>query len=107
MSRRIEWRSRPPGDDNLVAVEDGVGVRAAWPADSNLLTDFLNDMEWLRADSQGNLAITTPEPSDWGDLVISRSYDGGVLFVDPELYWNGIAEVFRSRGNDPHLWRAR
>ena len=38
---------------------------------------------------------------------IARSADGDILFIDPEQYWNGISELFRTRGDDPHPWRGR
>jgi hypothetical protein len=38
---------------------------------------------------------------------LSRSQQGDVIEVDPELYWVGIADWFRSRGADPHPLRGR
>lgn len=79
----------------------------AWRADPALLADFLNDMKALEA--AGDVAFDGPgtDPDGWGDLVISRAENGDILFIDPELYWNGISTVFRSRGDDPHPWRGR
>jgi hypothetical protein len=79
----------------------------AWRADAALLADFLNDMDALQADR--GVAVHGPgsDPAEWGDLVIARSETGDILFVDPELYWDGIATVFRSHGDDPHPWRGR
>ena len=61
----------------------------------------------LRDGNGSGMAVTDHDPDRWGALVISRSADGDVLFIDPELYWNGIADLFRSRGDDPHPWRGR
>ena len=61
----------------------------------------------LRGDGGPSLDIEEDDPEVWGDLVISRAADGDILFIDPELYWNGIAELFRSRGDDPHPYRQR
>lgn len=118
MSRRIEWRSAPDGANALVAVEggtppDGIGGHAgmggtvvrSWPAEPGLVADFLNDMGTL-GDGDGT-DIADPDPDGWGDLVIARSADGDVLYIDPELYWNGIADLFRAHGDDPHPWRGR
>lgn len=54
------------------------------------------------------LDVTDTDPARWGELVIARSTEGGdILFIDPEQYWNGISELFRTRGDDPHPWRGR
>src|SRR5256885_3094926 len=47
-------------------------------------------------------------PQEWGNIVMSRSDEGDVLWVDPALYWEGIAYWFRSdrkstRLNSSHL----
>jgi hypothetical protein len=105
MGLRIEWRSRKEGDDVIIAVDDSSNeVLRAWEADPELLTDFLNDMSELSDAATGKERL----PNDnWGNLVIARSSEGDVLEVDPQLYWEGIAYWFRSRGNDPHLWQGR
>lgn len=87
--------------------EDAGVVVQAWPAEPTRLTDFLNDMSTLTDHGDSQVEEARADPDAWGDLVIARSADGDVLFIDPELYWNGIADHFRSRGNDPHLYRAR
>lgn len=108
MSRRIEWRTPPNGADALVAVEDAGGtVVQAWPAEPSLVADFLNDMAALRDGGKSGMDVADADPGRWGELVIARSADGDVLFIDPERYWNGIADLFRSRGDDPHPWRGR
>ena len=109
MTLRIEWRSRTEGDDALLAVEDDSNaVLSAWEADPALLTDFLNDMAGLDAHKGGiSVDVSQRDPEQWGELVIARSESGDVLSVDPQLYWEGVAYWFRSRGRDPHEWRAR
>ena len=108
MALRIEWRSRAEGDDTILAVEDGSNaVLKAWLADTDLLTDFLNDMVGLdlvgtEPKSTNGVDYSQRSPQEWGDLVISRSDTGDVLSIDPTLYWGGIAYWFRSRGRDPH-----
>jgi hypothetical protein len=91
----------------LLVVEEDGGVVRAWAAEPARLTDFLNDMSTLTGHGDTQVDEARADPAAWGDLVIARSADGDVLFIDPELYWNGIADHFRSRGNDPHLYRAR
>lgn len=90
----------------MLAVEEDAGVVRAWPAEPARLTDFLNDMSTL-GDGGSQVDGDRTDPAAWGDLVIARSADGDVLFIDPERYWNGIADFFRSRGDDPHLYRNR
>lgn len=108
MGLRIEWRSRAEGDDALLAVEEPSNtVLEAWKADAALLTDFLNDMTGLSAVSRDGVDISQRDPDTWGALVIARSESGDVLNVDPQLYWEGIAYWFRSRGADPHPWHGR
>ena len=111
MAFRLEWRSRAEGDDTLLAVEEGSdAVVKAWAANTDLLTDFLNDMEGLDRDyevkSGNGVDHIHRRPQEWGDLVMSRSDAGDVLWIDPELYWDGIAHWFRSKGRDPHPYRA-
>ena len=109
MGLRIEWRSRAEGDDALLAVEeDSNTVLEAWDADPASLTDFLNDMAALDAHKDRERAdVSERNPDLWGALVIARSESGDVLSIDPQLYWEGVAYWFRSRGADPHPWRGR
>lgn len=104
---RIEWRTRDEGDDSLIAIEGETNtVVRVWPVDPDLLIDFLNDMEGLDPGEGSELTERQRDAVDWGELVISRAEDGDVIEVDPELYWEGVAIWFRSRGADPHLWQA-
>jgi len=116
MALRIEWRSRAEGDDTILAVEEGSNaVVKAWSADTDLLTDFLNDVVGLDAysdaksdaKSTNGVDYSQRSPQGWGELVIARSDTGDVLSIDPQLYWEGIAYWFRSRGRDPHPYHAR
>lgn len=109
---RIEWRSRlkldgDPLNDALLAVdEDDNAVRQVWPVDPDRLADFLNDMRDLRVEAD-QAPSELVNAGNWGELVIARSASGEVISVDPELYWDGVAFWFRSRGQDPHRWRGR
>jgi len=109
MGLRIEWRSRAEGDDSLLTVdEQSDTVVEAWPADTLLLTDFLNEMTTFeKRPEQNGVRGAQRDPDEWGALVIARSDAGDVLDVDPQLYWEGVAFWFRSRGEDPHPWRGR
>ena len=105
MGLRIEWRSRTEGDDVIIAVDDTSNVvLRAWEANPTLIADFLNEMTDLSDADTGKESTATEY---WGNLVLSRSSEGDVLDVDPQLYWEGIAFWFRSRGGDPHPWRGR
>lgn len=74
--------------------------------DKALLLDFLNDMTAL--ETLGCVVdVDRPSPEAWGTLVLARSDVGGVLDIDPQLYWEGIASWFRAEGDDPHPWRRR
>jgi hypothetical protein len=117
MALRMEWRRRTEGDETILAVETGSNaVVKTWPANTELLMDFLNDMVGLdptapNANAEGKstngVDHTQHPPQEWGDVVMSRAEDGDVLWVDPQLYWEGIAYWFRSRGLDPHPARPR
>ena len=110
MALRIEWRSRAEGDETILAIDDGSNaVVKAWWADTELLTDFLNDMVGLDAfstagdgQSANGADYSQRSPQEWGELVMARSDAGEVLNIDPGLYWERIAYWFRSRGLDPH-----
>jgi hypothetical protein len=105
MSLRIEWRSRAEGDDAIITVDDGTDrVLKSWPANLDVLVEFLNDMRGFTED-EGHDDLG--DASGWGDLVIARSEAGDVLTVNPQLYWEGVAYWFRAHGTDPHLWRRR
>jgi hypothetical protein len=110
MTTRFEWRTRGAGADVLLFVseygEAGDTVIRSWPADRALLTDFLNDMQQLDGTPVDlRTDVDQRNPEQWGKLVLSRASSGGdVLYIDPELYWDGIYYWFRSRGLDPHPW---
>ena len=108
MSLRIEWRSRAEGDDTLLAVEEESDiVIGEWEANPSLLTDFLNDMEDASYRHRTSAAAKQQYPEEWGALILARAEDGDILLIDPQLYWEGIAYWFRSRGDDPHPWRGQ
>lgn len=100
MSLTIQWRLRPDSDTVLI-VEDETTVQVAIPADAAVLSRMLTDPGDLAAWEGGKLLEGIDrDPAVWGELVISRSQEGQILMMDPELFWNGIYEWFRSRGVD-------
>ncbi|MBO0691838.1 MAG: hypothetical protein J2P58_02980 [Acidimicrobiaceae bacterium] len=104
--RIIEWRRAEDGEEAVIAVEESTDViTRVWPASPAILADFLNDMHLLESPSGGVDEGFGSDPEDWGDVVIARSESGQILRVDPQLYWEGVATWFRSRGDDPHRWR--
>jgi len=104
---RIEWRHSKQSGDALVAVDESTNTPlVVWEASGASLTDFLNEMEESRnRSSRAPDGIIAEAPEDLGDLVVARSDDGEVLWVNPELYWERVGAVFRARGDDPHRWR--
>ncbi|GGI02344.1 hypothetical protein [Egicoccus halophilus] len=82
-------------------------VVQAWFADPEAIADFLNDMEAIPGSAAAAPDDAHRDPDAWGDPVAVRSEEGDVLFIEPEMFWNRIAALFRSRGNDPHPWRGR
>jgi hypothetical protein len=105
MARHIEWRRRVEGDESLLAIDDTTEhIVQVWRAEPKLLTDLLNDMVDF-GPAGDDVEVSSLVPEDFGELVISRADDGDVLFIEPRLYWEGMAYWFRSHGTDPHPWR--
>ena len=107
MSPSAEWRLF--GEFDVVLVLDDAGaVREAITAGPAVLHDFLTDMRALpamRGDHEVAGERRNPEP--WGALVMARADSGEILEMDPQLFWEGIYNWFRSRGVDPHKWRGQ
>jgi hypothetical protein len=94
-------------NDALVVTDEAhATVTRYMPVTPELLTDFLNSMDQIRSSDSSSSDHAPMNPGNWGDLVLARADAGEVLFVDPELYWDGIATWFRAHGSDPHLWRS-
>ena len=107
MALRVEWRTRGETDDVILVVDDDQNtVRHAVEADPTVLRVFLNDMAdldtWRESPS---VKDAQRKPEAWGDLVMARANTGEVLDMDPELFWDGIYNWFRSRGVDPNMVR--
>lgn len=107
MTARIEWRTKGAGDDGLLFVGDygeaDDTVLKAWDGDAAQIADFLNDMEGLDTVFTGlETDVDQRDPQQWGELVMVRSPEGDVLYINPERYWDAIYYWFRSHGNDPH-----
>lgn len=108
MVRRIEWRSFREDSNSLVIVDSSSGqVHSAWDVGQVGLADFLNDMSEISSHLISSANAEEKQAEEWGDLVAARSEEGDVLFVEPEMFWDRIAAVFRSHGKDPHPWRSR
>lgn len=107
MTARIEWRTKSAGDDALLFVGDygevSDTVLKTWDADATRLADFLNDMDGMDTVFTGlETDVNHRDPQASGKLVLARSTEGDVLYIDPELYWDGIYYWFRKHGVDPH-----
>jgi hypothetical protein len=98
MNFRLEWRVGV-GGDVIVEVGDDSVVKAVHPADEALISSFLTDMRLLGdrriAEPGGSTDMDVPD-----DVVMSRALTGAVLEVEPEMFWDGIHRLFRSRGVD-------
>ena len=100
MALRIEWRTGP-GRDTVLVINGRSTVVAALPADASVLSKMLTDPGSLDTwEGPRPLEAVDRLPGTWGELVISRGETGEILNMDPELFWNGIYEWFRSRGID-------
>lgn len=101
MALQIEWRTRPGADAVVVVDSDRQSVCSALAADATVLSKMLTDPGPLAAwNGPRPLEAVDRVPSTWGRLVIARAESGEVVAMDPELFWNGIYEWFRSRGID-------
>ena len=100
MTLTAEWRTNREFDSVLI-VEDETTVREALFADPEVLHRLLTDTGDLTA-WHGTINVEREKrtPSAWGDLVIARAQTGEVLTMDPETFWSGIHQWFRSRGVD-------
>jgi hypothetical protein len=100
MTLSAEWRTNGEFDAVLI-VEDNRTVREAMLATPDVLHRLLTDTGDLNGWSGGGTVEGDKRaPSAWGDLVIARAHTGEVLTMDPERFWNGIYQWFRSRGVD-------
>jgi hypothetical protein len=101
MALTAEWRTNGDLDAILVVDDRDNTVREALTANpdrlSNLLTEMGDLHAWL---GERSVAADKRDPSAWGDLVISRASSGEIIDMDPERFWNGVYEWFRSRGVD-------
>ena len=100
MTLTAEWRTNGKFDSVLI-VEDDRRVREALSANPEVLHRLLTDTGDLSA-WHGTVHVEGENrlPSAWGDLVIARAQTGEVLTMDPEAFWTGIHQWFRSRGVD-------
>jgi hypothetical protein len=100
MMLTAEWRTSDEFDSVLI-VEDERTVREALVANPEVLHRLLTDTGDLNA-WRGAIKLEDEQrtPSTWGHLVIARAQSGEVLTMDPEAFWSGIHQWFRSRGVD-------
>lgn len=96
---RTEWRTNGDRDAILVVDAGDDTVLAAYPVDSVGLSAFLisSQLPFASARGTGDCGV---RPDDWGEAVLSRAATGEILFIEPELYWDRIHLLYRSRGVD-------
>jgi hypothetical protein len=98
---RGEWRTGNGPDVVLIVDEDQDRVRDVFLATPGLLSKLLTtpgDFQAWRSDMSAQ--SDRQDPATWGKLVIARAATGQVITMDPELFWEGIYDWFRSRGVD-------
>jgi len=100
----VEWRFHD-GADALVLVDAAAEAVSEVPApDDSVLKVYLavtGDLErWQASMEWRPVSAVSRDPNAWGELVLSRADSGEVLYVDPELFWDGVYRWFRSRGVD-------
>ena len=104
MVTSVEWRVSY-GTDAIVVVDGGaLRVSEVATLDEDVLKDYLTvtgDLNSWRKWRGWQTVEGDDDPEAWGDLVLGRSDDGEVFYVNPDLYWEGIRRWFRSRGTDP------
>lgn len=100
MTLSIEWR-RGVFDETILIVEEETLVRAVSTANAERLSTMLTTPGDLSAWA-GDRPLQPEEhdPAVFGELVISRAETGQVMWIDPERFWDGIYNWFRSRGVD-------
>jgi hypothetical protein len=85
----------------LIVDEEQNRVRDVFLATPGVLSKLLTtpgDFRTWRSDL--SVSRDREDPSDWGELVIARAATGQVITMDPERFWEGVYEWFRSRGVD-------
>ena len=95
-----EWRKNTD-HDSVIVVDEQHQVRTAIRATADVLGRFLTqtaDMDTWHGDAA--VEGDKRRPDAWGQLVIARAQTGEVLTMEPQLFWEGIYEWFRSRGVD-------
>ena len=100
----VEWRFHQDADtillvdggsqvESIVAAPDGAALKAYLAVTGNLAR-WQQLMDWRPTDGNSR------EPNTWGELVLSRAEGGEIIFLDPELFWERVYSLFRSRGVD-------
>jgi hypothetical protein len=96
-----EWRTKGELADAVLVLDDNGVVHNAFSATPSILSRMLTEMSDLWAwRGQGPIEGEKRDPESWGTLVIARGSGGEVLEVEPELFWKGIYQWFRSHGVD-------
>jgi hypothetical protein len=100
----VQWRN-DQGTDAIVLLDASANVISEVPSpDETDLKSYLSvvgDLEaWRGVLRWRSVESSRSDPEKWGRLVLSRDDAGDVMFVDPELFWDGVYRWFRSRGVD-------
>jgi len=104
MAVSVEWRLRD-GEDALLLVDERARVVSeVSPPDEDILKSYLavkgtidawrGWRAWRPVDGGGR------DPEECVVLVLSPTENGGIISIDPELFWERVQRWFRSRGVD-------
>ena len=104
MTISVEWRLRD-GADSLVVVDPDSGTVSEVPGfNGDLLKTYLAVTgtldSWKSAMTWHTVDDGNRDPDRWGELVLSRSENGDVIWIEPELFWESVHRWFRSKGED-------
>ena len=105
VGRRLEWRGAKLSEQAILAIDASDTVVRTWAADPAILKDLLNDMRGFDTTGAAGGEQSAASAADFGPLILARSESGDVLSIDPQRYWEGVSDWFRTRGDDPHLYQ--
>jgi hypothetical protein len=97
---KAEWRTKGGVEAILIVDAENNVVRHVLTVDPTVLSNLLTEMGDLK-NWRGMKSVDKGDrdPAAWA-LILSRANTGEVITLDPERYWDGIYNWFRSRGLD-------
>jgi hypothetical protein len=100
----VEWRTYGGADAILVVDQESEMASEVSRPDEAALKSYLavtgNLERWRRSLDWRPINGDDSDPEAFGELVLSRAESGQIIFVDPELFWEGVYRWFRAHGED-------